>query len=184
MTTRTTARLRPFRPSVEALEDRTVLSTASQVAVLSQIASPLQQAVQRMMQFQAQLSSDLATMKKDADNLTFFTESMAQQTTNDADYARLGSDVAQVAALDAQVHNEAALAFQVIALDGASGKHAPKGLRAVTQLARQLVTQTQATADQIKAAMYGGAPVTQSPIAGQPLAPQYPAFNTILGFPG
>ena len=165
---------RSFRPSLELLDGRIVPSSLN--ALLRQANTPLQQAVQRMMQLQAQLSSDLQTMKADAGTLTFFTESMAQQTTNDEDYARLASDVAQMAALDVQVHTEGSLALQVI-------KHAAQGQRAVTRRALGQVIQTESQADQIKAAVYAGPPVNQSPIAGQPLAPQYPALDTISGFP-
>jgi hypothetical protein len=173
---------RSFRPSLELLDGRIVPSSFN-TALLRQVTTPLQQAVQRMTQLQAQLSSDLQTIKTDAGTLTFFTESQAQQATNDQDYARLASDVAQIAALDVQVHNEANLALQVISRNGAFGKHVAKHQRAVTLGALQQVIQTQSQADQIKAAVYAGPPVNQSPIAGQPLAPQYPALDTVPGFP-
>jgi hypothetical protein len=171
-----------FRPSLELLDGRIVPSSFN-AALLRQVDTPLQQAVQRLTQLQAQLSSDLQTIKTDAGTFTFFTESMATQTAVDQDYARLASDVAQVAALDVQVHNEESLALQVISRNGVLGKHAPKNQRAVTLRALQQVIQTQSQADQIKATVYAGPPVNQSPIAGQPLAPQYPALNTISGFP-
>jgi hypothetical protein len=174
---------RSFRPSLEALEDRLVLAASFNARLLFQVSFPLQQAVLSMARYQARLSSDLQTIKTDADNFTFFSESMATQTKVDQDYAQLASDVAQIAALDAQVHNEGSLALQVIMQNGAFGRRAPKGRRALTQLALQQVLQTQGLADQIKATVYGGPPVNQSPIAGQPLAPQYPALNTISGFP-
>jgi hypothetical protein len=174
----------PFRPPLEILEGRIAPRASFNAALLSQVDTPLQQAVQRMTQLQGQLSSDLQTMKTDAGSLTFFTESMAQQTAIDGDYARLASDVAQIAALDVQVHAEGNLALQVITENGAFGKHTPKGHRAVTLQALQQVMQTRSQADQIKAAVYAGPPVTQSPIAGQPLEPEYPALDTLSGFPG
>ena len=162
---------RSFRPSLELLDGRIVPSS-----LLRQANTPLQQAVQRMALLLAQLSSDLQTIRADAGSLTFFTESQAQQTTNDQDYGRLASDVAQIAALDVQVHKEGTLALQVI-------NHAGQGQGGGTRRARRQVMQTQSQADQIKAAVYAGPPVSQSPIAGQPLAPQYPALDTISGFP-
>jgi hypothetical protein len=175
---------RSFRPSLEILEARIVPKVSSNVALLLQVNTPLQKAVQRMTQLQGQLSSDLQTLRTDAGSLTFFTESVAQQTANDRDYARLASDVAQIAALDVQIHNEESLALQVIFQNGALGKHALKQLRAVTQQVLQQAIQMQSQADQIKAAVYAGPPVNQSPIAGQPLEPEYPALNTVSGFPG
>jgi hypothetical protein len=97
---------RAFRPRLEVLEDRFVPAGLRNglFAVLNQ---SLQAAVTRIQQLQARLPTDLATMRTDAGTFTFFTESMATQTKVDQDYALLMSDVAQIQALDTQIHNAA-----------------------------------------------------------------------------
>jgi hypothetical protein len=174
---RTTPAPRSFKPSVEALEDRLVPAKLSN-GVFFVLNQPLQQAVTRIHQLQAKIATDIMTMKTDADAFTFFTESQATQTKVDQDYATLAADVAQIHALDVQVHNEANAAVLIVLFGGGFNK------KQLTLLAIQIALQSQSDADSVNSAVFAAAPVTASPIAGQSLAPQYPAFNTIPGFPG
>jgi len=174
---RTHSAPRSFRPAVEALEDRLVPAKLNNVLAFV-IGQPLQQAVTRMQQLQTKLGTDLQTMKTDAGTLTFFTESMAQQTKIDQDYATLAADVAQIHALDVQIHNEQTTAFLLLLFGGGFQK------KSLNILFITSINGFVSTADHINSAVFSAAPVTASPIAGQPLEPEYPAFNSITGFPG
>jgi hypothetical protein len=168
-----------FKPMVEGLEDRLVLSVSVK-ALLSTVFIPLQQATQRIVQLQVKLPGDIQTMKTDAGTFTFFTESMATQTKVDQDYAKIGSEVGQIHALVAQIHNEASLATALFRQAGRGESR--KVRRVLIPQALGLVDQFVKQADQIDAALVSGPAVAQSPIKGQPLEPQYPALNTIPSF--
>jgi hypothetical protein len=168
---------RVFRPRLEVLEDRLVPARLRN-ALFAVFNQPLQAAVTRIHQLQSRLPADIAAMKTDADNFTFFTESMATQTKVDQDYALLMSDMAQIQALDTQIHNEATNVILVVVTGGGFNK------KSLTRQAIMNALSSQTDADNVRNAVFAAAPFTASPIAGQPLAPQYPAFNSIAGFPG
>jgi hypothetical protein len=168
---------RSFRPSLETLENRLV-PAGLRNALFAVLNQPLQAAVTRIHQLQSNLTTDITTMQTDAGSFTFFSESMATQTKVDQDYARLMLDVAQIHALDVQIHNEATNVILIVALGGGFRK------KSLTRQAIMTAISLQADADTVHNAVFSAAPVTASPIAGQSLAPQYPAFNTITGFPG
>jgi hypothetical protein len=166
-----------FRPRLEVLEDRLV-PAGLRNALFAVLDQSLQAAVTRIHQLQSRLPRDIATMQTDAGSFTFFTESMATQTKVDQDYAQLSSDVAQIQALDTQIHNEAANVLLIIQSGGGFSR------KSRTRQAIMNAMSSQTDADNVRNAVLSAAPVTASPIAGQPLAPQYPAFNSIAGFPG
>jgi hypothetical protein len=147
------------------------------------LAQPVQSADMSIRQLQTKLGTDFSTMKTDAGNFTFFSESMATQTKVDQDYAALMSDVAQSHALDVQIHAEVSMAVQVLILSGAFSPQNPS-VRKLAIMEFIALEQLQSDADAVHNAVFVSAPVAASPIASQPLAPQYPAFNTIPGFPG
>jgi hypothetical protein len=168
-----------FKPTVEGLEDRLVLSVSAKI-LLAEVTTPIQQAMQRITLLQVRLTSDIKTMQTDADAFTFFTESQATQTKVDQDYASIASDVVQIHALVTEIHNEASLATLILSQSGHGESRKVRRVlipQALNQVA-QFVTQ----ADQANTALLTGPAVAQSPIMGQPLAPQYPALNTITGF--
>jgi hypothetical protein len=169
---------------LEALEDRLPLASLSvNPSLMLRLVQPVQSADASIHQLQSKLGTDLSTMKTDAGTFTFFTESMATQTKVDQDYAALMSDVAQMHALDVQIHAEVSMAVQFIFLSGAFSPQNPS-VRKLAIMEFTVFQQLQNDADAIHNAVFIGAPVTASPIASQPLAPQFPAFNTIPGFPG
>jgi len=170
---RTTTIRRFVQPKLERLEDRFVLSINN--AAFSVINNPLKMAIAVVHQMQAKLNSDLNTMRTDAGTSTFFSESMAQQTKNDQDYAQLMFDVAYIKALVLQIRNEAQA---VISIVNQGGGFADPTL---TTRAIKIAKQYRTNANAVLNAVFSTGPVAASPINGQPLAPQYPAFNTIPG---
>jgi hypothetical protein len=180
----TSASPRSCRPKLEILEDRLPLASLSvNPALMLMLAQPVQTADVRIHQLQTQVGTDISTMKTDAGTFTFFSESMATQTKVDQDYASLMSDVAQIHALDVQVHAEVSMAVRLLFSSGAFSPQNPS-VRKLAIMEVMLLAQLQNDADAVHNAVFVGAPVASSPIASQPLAPQYPAFNTIPGFPG
>jgi hypothetical protein len=174
---RTLTASRSFRQGLKPLENRLV-PAGLRNALFAVLNQPLQAAVTRMHQPQSNLTTDIATLQTDADSFTFFTESMAVQTKLDQDYAHLMLDVAQIHALDVQIHNEATNVILIVALGGGFR------IKALTRQAIMTAISLQADADNVHNAVFSAAPVTASPIAGLSLAPQYPAFSSIPRFPG
>jgi hypothetical protein len=181
---RTSVSPRLFRLNLEVLEDRLPLASLSvNPTLMFRLAQPVLTADMSIHQLQTKLATDISTMKTDAGTFTFFSESMATQTKVDQDYAALMSDVAQIHALDVQIHAEVSMAVQVLFFSGAFSPQNPS-VRKLAVMEFMALQQLQNDADAIHSAVFMGAPVAASPIASQPLAPQYPAFNTIPGFPG